>query len=329
MCKILDLRHYSPDIPLIRLPCEPDVPRALRGFQPRGTFPFLDLPGELRNRIYDYAIATNHYAMEWVCDNKKSKSLTYRLPKISSTSGPWLKLTADAALRRRALHPSGGRVRLRLPDDYFRTTPVALLLVCKQMHEEASSVFYSKNTFDFHGIGALNHFLNYLQPTAKMSITKLIIKYRAYGYPEYIPNQYCKDMHDRSWEKLCWRVADECTSLTKLRLDLTLNKSPVSFCAFDDVEDSGLGAQWIRPLRAFQYIGIERCWARVHCSVKDRSVLEWASWNIRKEIIGDLWDQEAENERDPFGREKLNKEPREVRKGRVLRITADGGVEDN
>ena len=95
--------------------------------------------------------------------------------------------------------------------------------------------------------------------------------------------------------------------MTYLSLDLTLNKSPVSFCAFDDVEIAGIGAQWVRPLRAFQDVGIKRCLLRVHCPVKERSVLKVESWKLRKEILGDLWDEKAEKERDAFGRDKPRK----------------------
>lgn len=325
----LDVGHYTPHIPLIRLPCEPDVPRALRGYRPKGRFPFLKLPGELRNKIYAYVIKKKHYAIEWVCDNNKSKSLTHWIREARGMPGPYLKLTPENAVRRRALDTAKGRTPQRLPDEYFGRTDVAILLVCKQMHEEASSVLYSECTFAFHGIRALDHFLDCLQPAAKASISQIFIKYRAYGYPEYVSNQCWKDRHDRRWETLCWRVADECTSLTKLSLDLRLNKSPVSFCGFDEIEAAGIGAQWIRPLRAFQYIGIKRCSARVHCSVKERSVLEWGSWSIRKEILGDSWDQEIESERDSFGRGKLRKEPKEIKEGRVLRITAAGNVEED
>jgi len=326
--KILDIRHQVPQMPLVRIPCEPEIPRALRQYKPKGQFPFLELPGELRNKIYDYSIKDNHYAIEWIGNCEKSKSLTYWLRTISRTAGPCLKLDVAAAQRRHLVNDyRRGKTPERLPKDYFGATHVALLLACKQMHEEASSVFYSKCAFDFHGLHALDHFLNNLQPTAKTSITKLFITYRAHGNAEKTEEQCWKVKHDRRWEKLCWRMADECTSLTHLSLDLTLNKSPVSFCAFDDVEIAGIGALWVRPLRAFQDVGIKRCWLRVHCPVKERSVLEVESWKLRKEILGDLWDEKAEKERDAFGRDKPRKAAKNVKRGGTMRISADGGVE--
>lgn len=329
--KILDIRHQYPGMPLLRIPCEPEGRGPLRNFQPKGVFLFLNLPGELRNKIYGYVIKKYHYMIEWVDNKCRNKSLTYWIPdKNGKKSGPFLRLKTATAHRRHMLDSPGGRVRQRLPVDYFRKTPVAPLLVCKQMHKEASSVFYSKCTFDFHGLRALDHFLDKLLPVAKSSITHLFIKYRAYGHPEETVNKWIKYKHDSRWEMLCWRISEECSSLTHLSLNLTLNKSPVSFCAFDDAEVSGLGAEWILPLHAFRGVNVKRCWARVHCPVKERSVLELESWKIRKEILGKNWDEEAENERDAFGRDikpKPEQVPKELTASAVIRICADGQVE--
>ena len=325
--KILDMRHCAPGMPLVRIPCEPEVPRALR-YERKGTFKFFELPGELRNKIYDLAIKEQHFAIEWICDNHKSKSLTHRLPRVSKNAGHFLKLDREDADQRRSLDQTAKKFKSRLPDEYFaKKTPVAPLLVSKQMHEESSSVFYSKCVFAFHGLHILNCFLDRLLPTAKASITRLVIKYRAYGYPEFKHNQWIKNRHDRSWEDLCWRVTNECTSLSQISLDMVLNKSPVYFCALDDIEASGMGTLWLRPLRAFQYVGIKRIWLRVYCPVKESAVLEVACWEIRKEILGKFWDENIERERDGFGHKKSGKEPRKQAEGtRVITINEKGGV---
>lgn len=270
--------------------------------------------------------------IEWLNNNNKNKTLTYRLRRepTGRMPGPYLMLNAAAAHRRNALNRPGRSTLQHLPEEYYGKVPVAPLLVCKKMHEEASSVFYSKSAFNFHGLRALDHFLDKLQPIAKTSITQLFIRYRAYGHPEETINKCFKYRHDRRWEQLCWRVGDECTSLTHLSLNITLNKSPVSFCAFDDVEAASLGAQWIRPLCAFQGVNIKRCWARVHCSVKDRPVLELESYNIRKEILGDKWDEEAESKRDGFGRDiepKPKDKAKELPVATTIRISTNGEVE--
>lgn len=318
---VLDDLHH-PGKPPVCLPYEPNTRRALR-HTPKGHFPFLKLPGELRNKIYDYAIVRQYYKIEWVTNSHKSKSLTYRLPKLGKAYEP--HLNSGSAKRRRELDCSRREPsQKRLREGSIYPGPAALLAVCRDMHKEACSVFYSKSAFTFHRLGALRHFLNNLSPVATEALTRLSIKYRAYGEPNRTEDQIWKAKHDRLWEDLCWRIADQCTSLTHLSLELTLNKSPLRFAPFDLADEAGIGAQWIKPLRAFQDVGIERCWVRLHCLSKDSSVLEVESWKIRKEILGAFWDEEAEAQRDAYGYEKHEKE---VKKAMVLRLRVDGGLE--
>ena len=309
---ILDQRSLaSPRKPLVRLPCEPGTPRALR-YERNGVFPFLKLPGEIRNEIYDLAIVKDDYQLMWVNYNHKSKSLTYRHPHTGRTMQPLLP--KDAAQRRRSLDTKNKpeAVRKRLPSDYYGPIPTTLLHVNKQMHDEAASVFYAKSTFHFHALGTLRHFLDQLTPVATKSITSLALKYQAYGNPQFRDNQVWKAKHDRLWDDLCWRVADEC-SLKNLLLDLTLNISPTTFCSLDEAEFEGIGAAWMKPFWAFQDIDLQRCWARIHCPSKDNSVLEVESWKLRKDILGAAWDDEAESGRDAYGYSKSRKSGEIVR----------------
>ncbi|KAK3167916.1 hypothetical protein OEA41_004362 [Lepraria neglecta] len=328
---ILDRRSLdSPGRPLVRLPIEPTTPRALR-YERQGVFPFLDLPAELRNQIYDLAIPKEHYAIEWVNNNHKTKSQTYRLPRSDMPKKPLFG--ADLARRRRALDTVKGRKTEPLPKDYYGPVPTTLLLVCKQMHDEAASIFYSKSTFRFHGLGALRFFLNHLTPCAYKSISKLALQYQAYGHPCSTKDQIWKAKHDRLWDNLCERLTNgtkedptnKC-SLTHLSLDLTLNKSPISFTSFEGSMKGSLSTRWMWPLWAFQDAGIQRCWARIRCSTKDSTVLEVESWKLRKEILRDLWNEEQEARRDAYGFEHHKKNGKPVKNTRtmVMRLNVNG-----
>ena len=321
-----ELEHlHGPKKPRVCLPKEPKTKRALR-YTPKGHFPFLKLPGELRNKIYDYTISKQHYEIGWIDNNHKNKSLTYRLLRLGKAYGP--QLEPNTASRRRRLDFSRrGPSQKRLPIGSIHPGPAALLIVCSQMHEEACSVFYSKSSFTFHGLGGLRHFLNNLCPIATKALTRLAIKYRAYGEPNRTEDHEWKAKHDRLWEDLCWRIADQCSSLIYLSLDLTLNKSPLWFASFDLADGAGIGAQWIKPLRAFQDAGIQRCWVRLHCLSKDSSVLEVESWKVRKEILGESWNEETEAQRDAYGFKKQHDSTQQVQKGMVLRLRIDGGLE--
>ena len=308
---------------LVRLPYEPTTSRALR-HKPQGQFPFLQLPGELRNKIYSYAIPEKNYAIEWRHHNHQNKSLTHEVIRDIRRQNP--KLPLDTAKRRRLLdthtRPDGEK-RLSVEDRH--SGPTVLLLVCKQMSEEAASVLYSKSMFCFHGLGSLRHFLDDLRPMTMKSIRRLSLKYRAYGNPAKTEDQRWKEKHDRLWESLCWRIADDC-SLTQLRLELTLNKSPVSFSSFDQVEAADLGAHWIKPLWAFQDIGIKKCGARVRCISQPSAVLEVESWKLRREILGEMWDPKAESKVDAYGDDK-EKPSRDAQKPLTMRLGFDGNVE--
>ena len=294
----------TPDVPLVRLPCEPAILRSQRYIR-KGHFPFLKLPGELRNRIYDYAISKELYIIEWLNHNQRSKSLTYKLSQRSKLHGP--QLPPDAARRRRLLDIHRRKdSRQHLSEDSIQPSPAVLLLVCRKISEEAASVFYSKSMFYFHGLGCLRHFLDNLRPIAMTSVRRLSLRYRAYGNPAKTEHQCWKEKHDQLWESLCWRITDGC-SLTHLDLDLTLNKSPVSFASFDQVHVAPMGTQWIRPLWAFQDAGIQRCWGHIRCTSQPDTVLEVESWKMRKEILGEMWDEEFESSRDAYGFEKSRK----------------------
>ena len=285
--------------PIVRLPCEPPIPRAHR-YERKGIFPFLELPGELKNQIYHLAIDRDDYKLGWIDNSHKSKSLTYRRPMYSTSNGPILPKDAAQCRRSLDIDRKPKAIRQHLPQDYYGPIPTSLLLINKQMHDEAAGVFYSKSTFHFHGLGALRHFLDNLTPVAMKSITSLALRYRAYGNPQFTSQRIWKAKHDRLWTDLCWRVADEC-SLKNLMLDMTLNISPIMFCSLDEAASRGIGAGWMRPLWAFQDINIQRCWVRLRCPSKDDSVLEVESWKLRKEILGNRWDDEAENQRDAYG----------------------------
>ena len=321
----------NPGVPLVRLPCEPSVKRSLR-FERKGQFPFLQLPGELRNKIYDYAIEKGLYVIQWINRNQKSKSLTYKYLRRSQPSSPSEQtgpmLAPDAARRRRSLDFHHRRsINKHLSEDDLGLGLTTLLLVCKQMSEEAASALYSKCMFYFHSLGSLRFFLDHLRPATMKSIRKIGLNYRAYGNPLKSEHQRWKEKHDRLWETLCWRIADNCP-LTQLQLHLTLNKSPMSFAPFDCVDPFDLGAQWIRPLWAFQDVGIKHCWGRIWCASQSNAVLEVESWKMRKEILGDEWDEELESKRSAYGFEKKKPMTDEVtKKNMVLRLRVDGVCE--
>ena len=265
---------------------------------PTGHFPFLELPGELRNKIYAYAIPSECYALKWVQDTQKSRSLT--CPSCWSPNG----LRPDVLQQRRATRNLRGVNRGAVMEEiYRRNTPVSLLWVCKKTYAEAASVFYSKSTFELSLLGTLRHFLDNVTKENKAVITRISLNNQAYGHPARTENAVFKHAYDRSWENLCWRVADQCPSLTNLALRLDLKRCPITFGPMETAHLGGFSTHWMQPLWAFEDRNIKRCVLELRSSITDDCVLEVESQSLRRSILGDAWDNELEMKRDAFGHE--------------------------
>ena len=109
------------------------------------SYPFLDLPLELRNKIYRYILISD-------LDCKSHPRL-------------WRPLSVD-----------GGTCRI----GYFsRDTVIPLLLVCRKIHDEAAAVLYGENTFAFHISGLADGpiaFLEWLSPVYVRLLRRVYIR---------------------------------------------------------------------------------------------------------------------------------------------------------
>jgi len=320
---ILDIRHLHPEAktPLIRLPVEPPVQRGNRHFVPKGFFPFEELAGELRNKIYEYAIPKDRFHIGWVNGTQRSKTLTYDLAK----NGYRPRLQPDVVQRRRQAHIPSHPAKRQIMDEIYETpSPLSLALVNKALYEEASSFFYSRSVFCFDKTRTLRHFLDNMSETNRASIATLRLKHTPYGHPLRTEDQVWKNKADRAWEDMCWRISDECTGLRTLKLDLKLLKSPLTFGPLEEAHRGGWATKWMLPLWAFQDVGITRCYCRLRCPAKDETVLEVESWKVRKEILGEKWNDDEEARRDAYGNPE--EKPAKPKRFRVLTLDTAGAA---
>lgn len=211
-------------------------------------------------------------------------------------------------------------------DLYRNCSPVALSWVCKKMYSEASSIFYSKSTFIFEGIGPLRHFMNNATPQAKASITKLKLIYKAYGHPAKTEDRVWKSKADRKWEDLCWRISYELTSVTHLILDLDYGYSKMQFVPLFDTNCYVFGTEWRIPLWAFEDLDLKSCACRLRSATTSEAVLEVESYKIRQALLGTAWDDEAEKERDGFGSKMRQKEGKQRKSVGSIQINHKGEV---
>lgn len=236
--------------------------------------PFLDFPGEIRNVIYGYVFPRELYEIR--CLDKSAQSLTYR-SGTQALKGPRLDPSVD---RRRRLWDYPRRIRSNergIPLYELSPGPAAILLTCKQIHEEASSLLYNNSTFTFSSLRALSTFLNTIRISCKQSVRSLHLKHYTAGKIDMTNKNKGKEGYDQKWLDLCWKVRDELCNLKELSIVLTINDSPVVFS-----ED----AAWKAPLLAFSGIGLKQCSVILKGCAND-TVLEVEAHKLRQFLLGE------------------------------------------
>ena len=310
-----DRRHVDPS--LLTTTIQKPRPRVNLPYKPDQPFRFLDLPGELRNKVYDYVIPSKRFYLNWVGGHQCSKTLTCKRNTVEMIHPSNRRSINTRILDKRSRsHASNDPARkLVMAQIYDSVTPVHLLWVCSKIYPEASSVLYSKSTFVLARLKSMRHFLDRLSPSNRLALTSLDLRYTAYGHPAKTVDQPWKDKHDYAWEKICERVARE-TSVTHLALEINLNRCPVDFCSLESACEGGEFTRWMMPL--WQFIDLKRFECRIRSTIKESAVLEVASQTLRKEVLEDQWEEEAEStKRDAFGFDRR----RPIRNCKVLRVT--------
>lgn len=237
-----------------------------------GPPPFLDFPGEIRNLIYSYIFPWELY--EICCLGKRAKSLTYRFV-TQPLKGPRLDPSVD---RRRRLLDYPRRIRSNecIPLYELSPGPAAILLTCKQIHEEASLLLYTNSTFAFSSLRALSTFLSTIRTSCKQSIRSLHLNHYTAGNLGLTQTNKNTQGYDQKWLDLCWKVRDELCNLKELSIVLTINDTPLTF---------GEEAAWKAPLLAFSGIGLKRCSIILKGPAID-TVLEVEAHKLRQFLLG-------------------------------------------
>lgn len=256
----------------VRLPPPSGPPRKPLKLRP---FKFCDLPGELRNKIYGFVFAREFYKICWA--DKTKKSLTYKLPKRPAYASPRLDRSVS---RRRRLFDYPRRIRSNEVISQYKLSPgpAALLLTCKLVSEEASSLFYSISTFTFQNQGTFAAFLDTLSMAKKASIRSLHLKHHTAGNPFLTQYRKWKGVYDDKWDDLCLKVSDELTSLEELSIEMTINDVPMFFSPDEP---------WMMALLWFEDIGLKRCSLMLRSHAIVDTVLEVETDKLRRLLLGE------------------------------------------
>ncbi|KAK5461011.1 hypothetical protein LTS15_003074 [Exophiala xenobiotica] len=191
-------------------------------------FPFFQLPGEIRNKIYDLVV---HETLVFVSGNHPQKE--------------YAALKAQNSRSKKVKCP-----RYRLSGKVAgEAVPVALLFTCRQMKREVEEFIYARTTFCFNKIVVINKFLNHARNAGLKSIESLELTHEGYSEPRMMADREWKLRHDARWKATLERIKEQVPGLRRLRLDLTIYDWP---CQLETTE------RWARPLLQLAEDGLER-----------------------------------------------------------------------
>ncbi|KIW50662.1 hypothetical protein PV05_09451 [Exophiala xenobiotica] len=203
-------------------------PSTVQRLQTNKPFPFFQLPGEIRNRIYDLVVPETLVIVSGNHPQKEYAKLKAQNPRPKKIKCPRYRLSGKFA---------------------GEAAPVFLLFTCRQMKHEVEEFIYARTTFCFDKFGVINKFLNRVREAGVKSIESLELTHEGYSEPRMMADREWKLRHDAQWKATLERIKEQVTGLRRLRLDLTIYDWP---CRLETTE------RWARPLLHLAGDGLER-----------------------------------------------------------------------
>lgn len=213
---------------------------------------FLGLPGELRNRIYDYYFDQD-FRVEIAA---KGTALSHKAhhPKT-------VKLSLNLLDRGRTVHKDQMTSLqqtpkiLRMPrrfGHYQRVNGIrtewssslsALILVCRQVYHEAIIFLYQNTTYTFAAPRRIANFLDVIPKQNLSWVMKLHLHYGSYGCPLLAADRTWANKHLRSWILACKSASKQFINLQQLQVWIKVNEASPRF---------DLRQHWLQPLLQFR-----------------------------------------------------------------------------
>jgi hypothetical protein len=221
---------------------------------------FLDLPGELRNRIYDALFDEFPLCIEW---NRPPKDLGHA---IELRHKPRYRLSS-------MLLSEPPKTRQAGQNSWI---PLELLRVCRKVYDETYPLLYVKTELLIGSMVALDRFLNIAPPYGVKNIRKLHLVHSTYGEPLLLDMREWKIRHDKKWMKLCRRIAEDMTGLESVRIDLYIHDRPTRL---------DTRAAWAKPLLVLKGTGLDRVDVILHHNDFDDQQLAAAARTLELEMM--------------------------------------------
>ncbi|MCJ1311140.1 hypothetical protein MMC25_004810 [Agyrium rufum] len=202
---------------------------------------FLQLPGELRNKIWDLVYPQRVYRIERL-SGKLNLTCSYAIgqtwiPHISRSLKEKQVMLSRLAWRKQILKQRKSQNPLKPV-----STTTALLQSCRSLYIELCPYFYSRHTFAFNRFGVFDSFMRNLTPTSTACIYAVILFHESYGDPHWTKDTQWKEVHSNAFFKFCQKAAKELSNLNTMSLRVQINDTPLQL---------SLDASWAKPLLAF------------------------------------------------------------------------------
>lgn len=207
-------------------------------------FGFFDLPGEIRNKIYDYVFDNRRVFIRKAHGQKIAKTEE----SVANKNGPSLQPRSDSAKGKdiRTCKPycglysdsiiNGRRVR---HDDKRAHINIDILFTCRKAYQESMCLFYANTTFYFSSFKPIRRFLNHCRSEALAAIKNLEFYHVIYGEPALTVDREWKLRSDDRWMEICTSMSQKLTGLRRLRIDLRICDWPTQL---------NLEAAWAQPI---------------------------------------------------------------------------------
>ena len=138
-------------------------------------YTFLDLPPEIRNKIYNFVFGER---VVLISHGKKGKDVGY-LHNIFIKK-PFLPQKEHY-------------------ESHHDKTGIDLVFTCKAIYGEALPLFYSKMAFGFNCVKTIRRFLYRTPSEALAAVTQIGVHQGGYSEPAYVSNILWKKKFDRAW----------------------------------------------------------------------------------------------------------------------------------
>lgn len=264
-------------------------------------FPFLRLPAELRMKIYELVFeektarifcgrkgVEDAYGKEAIVKEtdkcKNSSAITIR-----GVNGTITRKFRTPGVKGKKADKKSQPIKLKheklSPSD---VVPFSFLLVCKQMHQETRHYLYSKTSFLFRNINAVQRFLKHTPLPALESVRRLSLYNGGYGEPRFTEFRKFKMKHDLKWLNLCKVLAIKMRGLRELSVILIISDWPTCL---------NLKTPWADALLRFKDMGLDRVEVTLRSVMFSKKCLASAAGVVERALLSEEGLKRMEEER--------------------------------